>query len=256
MSSSDFSGDDYEFAAGSIKGMRSWSIDDQGRLRGVSFPALWTPGENTATCRKTPDREPCPQAASLKKPIGERRCPCGCGETVKVAAYSTCGAEGCENGTHPAGQRHDFEADCGCGFWAYDEHSFEEHGDVTGIVEAWGKVTIGTKGFRAEKAKVVALCRGSQDLDRELSLSVWLRLQQLYPAADFYDERDDMVTAHGAVLRVWDQLGDDFWVDKEPLRRAFSFNAGGFIACAAAQAMLQMQPPPPPKGGWFTGSGS
>lgn len=239
MTKDDFSGDDYEFAAGSIKGMRSWSIDDQGRLRGVSFKALWTPGENTATCKNPPEREPCPKRSVLEITVEERVCPCGCGETEKVEAYSTCGEEGCWRGTHPAGARHTYDTDCSCGFWAYDEHSFEEHGDVTGIIEAWGKVTIGTRGFRAEKAKVMALCRYS-DRSRELSLSAWLRLQQLYPGAQFYDEPDDMVTAHGSVLRAWDQPGEDFWVDNEqPATARFTFT-----------------PPPLPKGGWFTGSGA
>lgn len=244
MSNSDFSGDDYEFAAGSIKGMRSWSIDDQGRLRGVTYPALWKPGENTATCRKTPEREPCPKRGELKVDVKQVSCGCGCGEMDEARTYSTCGEEGCWRGTHPAGQRHAYDAECSCGFWAYDEHSFEEYGDVTGIVEAWGKVTIGTKGFRAEKAKVVALCRGSQDLDRELSLSVWLRLQQLYPAADFYDERDDMVTAHGAVLRNWDQPGEDFWVDDDEQPQgsvAFTF-APSFTLLR--QALSAYVPPP------------
>lgn len=45
----------------------------------------------------------------------------------------------------------------GCGFWAYHQGSTYPGGAVQGVIEGWGKVTIGTLGFRAEYAKIVAV---------------------------------------------------------------------------------------------------
>lgn len=50
-------------------------------------------------------------------------------------------------------------ANCSCGFYAYyGADQTESHvGNVTGIIEASGRVIVGSKGFKAEKARVVAL---------------------------------------------------------------------------------------------------
>lgn len=251
---SEFNGGDYEFAAGAIKGLRSWRADDQGRLRGVTHAAVWLPGENVSACKKE-QRVPCEARRQSTESSRSRVCPCGCGLSVQdlmvEAPRDGCGAEGCDGHTHPHPQPHSFDPDCGCGFWAYDEHSFSEHGDVVGVIEGYGRTTIGTKGFRCEKARIVALCR-----EREkdyMSLSLWLRLQQLYPAAKFYEELDDMVTAHGAVMRSWGPVGDDFWTpDDTPLDSSWgtlTVNTGSFVhqLRQAAMPFLPMQSPPSKK---------
>lgn len=52
---------------------------------------------------------------------------------------------------------------CTCGFYAYTspealyDNSRGAKGSYFGIIKAWGKVTQGTKGFRAEKAQIVGL---------------------------------------------------------------------------------------------------
>jgi len=47
-----------EFAAGSVKGARSFRIDIYGRLTGIHYRQVWTPGENEATCQAaTPHKE-------------------------------------------------------------------------------------------------------------------------------------------------------------------------------------------------------
>jgi hypothetical protein len=51
--------------------------------------------------------------------------------------------------------------ECMCGFWAYTAgiHRMEALGPVVvGMIEGWGRMVIGPKGFRAEKARIVALC--------------------------------------------------------------------------------------------------
>jgi hypothetical protein len=99
--------DEIEFAMGSVTGVRDWKVDEYGRLRGISYDAIWRPGENQAKC-----------------------------------------------GSEPA----DIEESHGCGFWAYYASTGRAHtGQVTGVIEGYGKTTLGSKGFRCEKAKVVAL---------------------------------------------------------------------------------------------------
>lgn len=60
---------------------------------------------------------------------------------------------------------------CGCGFWAYHDGSEYPCGNVTGIIDAWGPTTVGTKGFRAQNAKILALCvNASLMFDHERTL--------------------------------------------------------------------------------------
>ena len=58
---------------------------------------------------------------------------------------------------HEVGRR-----DCGCGFYAYFDRKSSFIGHINGVVESYGKVTAGTKGFRAQKAKVVGIVRNKQ----------------------------------------------------------------------------------------------
>lgn len=51
--------------------------------------------------------------------------------------------------------------ECDCGFWAYTngDHFLSVPGPaVLGIIEGWGRMVVGPYGFRAEKARIVALC--------------------------------------------------------------------------------------------------
>lgn len=62
----------------------------------------------------------------------------------------------CNEHKHPAPVE-----SCMCGFWAYTrgQHFLTISGPaVFGIVEAWGPMVIGPKGFRAKHARIVALC--------------------------------------------------------------------------------------------------
>lgn len=52
-------------------------------------------------------------------------------------------------------------AECDCGFWAYTagSHVMSIRGpSVTGIIQGWGRMVIGPHGFRAQRARIVALC--------------------------------------------------------------------------------------------------
>ena len=69
-----------------------------------------------------------------------------------------------ENHAHCTGwgmflkKHHVASVDCSCGFYAYFSPGADQlSGDVEGIIEGYGRVTVGSKGFRAERAKIVAL---------------------------------------------------------------------------------------------------
>lgn len=184
MSNSDFN--EYGFAPGEVRGTRAWKIDKKGRLRGIVFEEIWRPGENVARClRKTPapgtiffrgapttggtssfstgnsfttslggqpsnfsPGGPIPMGAKIKY------CNCGCGQAIGIETdmeLSPC------SGMDP---------ECSCGFYGYQQGSNDYyspgagssgHGPVGGVIRGYGKVVLGTRGFRAEKAEVLAL---------------------------------------------------------------------------------------------------
>lgn len=52
---------------------------------------------------------------------------------------------------------------CSCGIYAKHRPNVQQsNANIRGVIEAWGKVEIGTYGFRAEKARIVALCATPQ----------------------------------------------------------------------------------------------
>lgn len=115
-------------AAGSVLGVRAFGIDSLGRLRGVAYSAVFRPGLNVARC--------------FAPPAG-RWVPGSAGDMIWEP----------EPG-HRAGT-----AECGCGYWAhYDgSHSYDAPTRAAAVIEGHGLVTLGTSGFRAEKARLVAL---------------------------------------------------------------------------------------------------
>lgn len=105
----------HEFVMGEVYGLRSWNVDELGRLRGVHYRHPVRPGENIARCGDHMD-------------------------------------------SYPIDKKHDM-TNCSCGFYAYfaDEEHPRAYGSVFGVIRAYGRTTIGTSGFRAEKMNVVAL---------------------------------------------------------------------------------------------------
>ena len=110
-----------------IRGWRTWRIEDEGQLFG-STGRLWTPGTNTAACH------------------GDH------GVVLRVLD-DMFAAEGIKIPDHQV------EPWCTCGFYAHKSPN-RATGiyDVGGVIEAWGRVLLGETGFRAQYAKIVALC--------------------------------------------------------------------------------------------------
>lgn len=239
---SDFAGHEYDFAAGSLKGLRGWNMDKFGRLHGVTHEEVWRPGENVSICKQ--ERQiACPKKnlreearkaseagrAKVEKkkrkgrdPIRQEwleanRDPSGYWPAV------ACGDPACVNGRyHIVGSGHRFDPDCRCGFWAYDEAGFRALGTVVGVIEGYGKTTVGTKGFRCEKARIVAIsCENGEGVRH--SRSMLARLAALYPDVAFVENLDALIDEHSEVLRTWPEVGDDFWLQPvEPKREEWS----------------------------------
>lgn len=148
----DFSQLAYEPVAGSVVGVRLFGLSPSPperafpttplRLTGVTYRTTWHPGTNTATC--------------------------GSGALARAAGRLRAAVTGTEP---PAGPTADEEAEhlldpeCGCGFWAYTARPGDKvdlvYGTnghpVIGVVEAWGRMVIGPRGFRAQHARILAL---------------------------------------------------------------------------------------------------
>lgn len=118
---SDFNGADWgdRVLHDSVRGIRSFQIIDTKLASPSRTNYVWKTGENKACC-------------SRRMP-GFRR-------------WLTFG--------HVAGQ-----LDCSCGFYAYHGANSDSSygGPLWGVVEGYGRVTIGSHGFRAQKAKILAL---------------------------------------------------------------------------------------------------
>jgi hypothetical protein len=125
--------------AGSLRGYRSWELRAQleptflsrlfGRsprvgtveLGSVTMSYTWTPGQNVAQCLAS--------------------------RGLRPNAHGTTGGPP--------------QAKCSCGFYAlYDPYHAGEWDNegVIGSIKAYGRIVIGTRGFRAEKVHLEALC--------------------------------------------------------------------------------------------------
>jgi hypothetical protein len=236
----DFAGKEYEFAVGSLQGLRAWNIDDKGRLHGVTHKEVWRPGENVSVCKRVTEVA-CPKAERdrARKAEAGRESKKKRRNRDEVTFYVSpsldadgtpsiaCGDPTCVNGRyHTVASAHRFDPSCQCGFWAYDEASFTAQGEIVGVIDAYGKTTIGTKGFRAEKARILGLSRKDRSGD-ELSRSALFRLATLYPEVQFYDDLDALIDAHDGVLKTWGEVDEGFWLTPVPEKDSGAF--GGLM---------------------------
>ncbi len=137
---------------GAARGERVWFLDRDGWLRGVTYRQPWLPGENVAACWVTRGGGTAIRAAvdhyvgisgGVGFPFDANQAP-----TV-IDGYERTPCEG-------------LEYKCSCGFYAYHQgvsnYGFTGGPKVHGIIEGYGRVILGSKGFRAEKARIIALC--------------------------------------------------------------------------------------------------
>lgn len=132
---SDFS--DRPLVAGTITGLRSFRVDKYGRLVGVIHRCVFKPGENLARCRESVHNE-----YRYVRFDG-------------LPSYPDKGEGATSTDKHQVGRR-----SCQCGYYAYFDQGnnpYHNSGNILALIEGRGLVTVGSRGFRAEKARLVAL---------------------------------------------------------------------------------------------------
>jgi len=181
MSAAEFSG--REFSAGVVTGVRSFSVDRLGRLTGVRYPQVWVPDENVAECRRVAvDRALIGNLADayLISMLGGGPVPSIPGRYRRDLLASPDGP-------------HDL-ASCDHGFYAYFDGSDDYREDLTvsAVVQGYGEVLIGTRGFRAMKARIVALTLRVGE--EHLSVASARRVKRNYPDVPVFSDFERMVT--------------------------------------------------------------
>lgn len=135
----------YDMAVGSVMVIRSFIPEPNGKLFGQAGGA-WLPGENVAVC-KIISGEMISFAAMVSNRTFVRS---WVGPTPPPPMMPET----------PGPHTPPLET-CTCGFYGYtDLDAFEYDGSTngpTGVVQMYGRTLIGTRGVRAEKARIVAL---------------------------------------------------------------------------------------------------
>ncbi|TRW43636.1 hypothetical protein [Georgenia yuyongxinii] len=169
---------------GSVRGRRSFGMTTDGHLTGLFYSQVWHPGENRASCLHD-------GGVVVRRPDG--------GIGVRWSSAREIGAG------------HGLQG-CTCGFYAYyREDPFASSRRISGIVEGYGRVVLGTGGFRCEKARVLALLRppaagadtgAGTDVGDVLLASLapdevpavdLVRVRATYPEVVIFDREEDML---------------------------------------------------------------
>ncbi len=144
---------------GGARGRRAFYLDGDGWMRGVTYRYPWVDGENVAECMVT-----------KKVNVMAKNMP----STLwgVYAPYDVGGVRFHDDPTVPPELGHGYEWDrcgglapeCACGFYAYhDGHTqYAMSGPgcrVQAVIEAYGRVVLGTLGYRAEKARILGVVK-------------------------------------------------------------------------------------------------
>lgn len=256
MSAEEFSG--LDLAIETVRGVRSFDVDALGRLTGVSYHDVWLPGENVATCHRGSD----PFASALRKISASVLAPSffeyyygipGYGApraSGGVVTIPTAPAPSLKRGwltgrtpDDPAPIKVEIEptpepepepeptpepphnmGDCGCGFYGYYDGSndYKSGARVSAVIEGYGETVIGTRGFRAQKARILALCIREPKpgkpykAGKHLTPAAASRVRRNYPDVPSYTSFADMV-ADFPIDRSWEPspaTDPDFWTRK------------------------------------------
>lgn len=196
---SDFS--DRPLVAGTIVGLRAFGVDKLGRLIGPSYAQVFAPGENVAECRKEDERFSTRHSFMM-----------GTYADPYFPSFqpSSRGRMGVAPKVEPTVKHTPGVVTCSCGFYAYfnGRNDFKEASRVSAIIEGYGVVTMGTEGFRAEKARIVALVEPG----RKFSDHLRSMLHRNYPDVAFYATKTEALEAHPlSVGHLPTPDDEDFW---------------------------------------------
>lgn len=173
--------------AGTLRGYRHFSVTASAAIRSVSQRYHYTDGENVAECMHL-------QRTRNRLLEAEEY------EEFGPSAFSSDLARITEKVRALLARQEAEHAmkTCTCGFYAsYDpETNFytdtPANAVLFGVVEAYGGIVPATKGFRAEKVRIVAICP-SASLFLQSNRSAKIFLGRAYPSVRFYDNKSKLV---------------------------------------------------------------
>ena len=158
---------------GTITGHRVFNIDKLGRLRSPVQNTIIIPGENRAECEYRPHRtghkftmehltpeqrkEMEGYRDDLSKPYPDPGWYVPGEEKTQTKLRTDEQIEQLVNSQY--GKKRAGALNCSCGFYSYFSPNERFSGTIDAVIEGWGIVTIGTKGFRSEKMRVLAMAR-------------------------------------------------------------------------------------------------
>lgn len=202
-------------APGVVRGVRSFKVDKLGRLTGIHYEQVWRPGENGAECRKK-DADPWSMHSIIT--AYDRL------YTYRPQTYTVQQQKSFWRGTRevqvpvapepapvPAPDPpHSYET-CKCGFYAYYDGSDDYHqeGYISGVVEGYGETLIGTRGFRAMKARIVAL-----HIPTDVPVHLSRLVARNYAEVAILPSFNDMVTEFppdGGSAELTPETDPEFW---------------------------------------------
>lgn len=190
------------YALGVVRGVRAfryvnrtqeWAADlgTPGQLVGLYYPQVWHDGPNTAECRKT-----------------DRAFNYFSDQAYRDYEDGRVDREPLEPQVFPPIPRDGIHLPkCHCGFYGYYDGSNDYYDPdrfgpdlIAGVVEGWGEVLVGARGFRATEARIVALQVPKSHAAHELIVAH-------YPGVAMFDDFDRMVKEYpeedGGVREEW-----------------------------------------------------
>ncbi|GAB3304053.1 hypothetical protein EK0264_03585 [Epidermidibacterium keratini] len=189
---------DRAFVAGDLTGIRAFGVDERGRLRGVYISeAIFTPGENIAECYRESrfDRE-LAQFRAMQQAFDRAFLGHAPGGVVRQRAVVGVEPPTGEPADHVVASK-----SCECGYYAYFDLNHNRYHDdhaVLALIKGWGIATVGSRGFRASKARLLALVRPERPDELGIARQRYERFkltERLYEVPVF-DSFDDAIDAH------------------------------------------------------------
>lgn len=173
MVDSAFATSEVPLYTGPFFGFRHFRVTRTGHLTGVTYREAWKPGENVATCYRLGWADA--SVVTDEDVAALSSFPAGATPAVHIGMY--LGAVRSSLARKPMPCK-GVALDCECGFWSYHRRkdaapagspwsastftTFATADTVTGVVANYGRMTTGPKGFRAQKARIVALALPGQ----------------------------------------------------------------------------------------------
>lgn len=144
---------DRPFAIGSMFGIRSFRVRADGTLTGVVYQSRWHAGVNDGECRSLNRGSYLARSGASMAELSWAMEKLNASLQRRVLLKKR--PKPWSPPPHTIG-----ELGCTCGYYAYFHDAYNPHhhpGNMLGIIEGFGVMTVGSRGFRCAKARIRAL---------------------------------------------------------------------------------------------------